>query len=315
MSTNTSDNLHSELERDIEHRSPREEILYKLRRDYIGLLGLVGLVVVLVATVVGPMVTPYQPLEPNYAQIQQAPSMAHPMGTDHLGRDTFSRVLLGGRFSLLIGVGSILFATFFGVLFGGVAGYTGRDWLDELLMRAMDLLIAFPALLLGLAIVGMIGKGSLSVGGVQISNLHKMILIIGLVYTPRFARVTRGAVLQESSKAYVKMARLEGASHLRVFSRELLVNILSPLLVLFTYRIGSAMIVAAGFGFLGIGITPPKPGWGVMLASGRSYIASGSWWMVVFPGLALAITIMSLNLFGDAVRDALDPNVSTDEQV
>lgn len=308
-------NLNNQLEQDIEHRTPREEIIYKLKRDYIGIIGLLGILSVLIAITVGPMLTPYEPLVPSYGELHQTPSIEHPMGTDHLGRDVLSRVLLGGRYSLMIGFFSIVFATFFGVIFGGVAGYTDREWLDEFLMRGMDLLIAFPVLLLGLAIVGILGKGSVSVGGFEISNLYKMILIIGLVYTPRFARVTRGAVLQESSKAYVKMARLEGASHIQIFFKELFVNILSPLLVLFTYRIGSSMIVAAGFGFLGIGITPPKPGWGVMLANGRSYIASGSWWLVVFPAIALAITIISLNLFGDAIRDALDPNVSTDEQV
>lgn len=304
-----------ELETEVEHRTPREEVMVKLKRDKVGIAGLIGLTAVLLVTVFGPILTPYDALEPNYAQIHLSPSVDHPFGTDHLGRDTMSRVVLGARYSLMIGVGSIVFASFFGILFGGLAGYTDRDWIDEVFMRAMDVVIAFPALLLGIAIVGIIGKGSVGIGAFEITNLHKMILIIGTVYVPRFARVTRGAVMQEASRDYVKMARLEGASHPRIFMREVFPNILSPILVLFTFRIGSAMIAAAGFGFLGIGITPPKPGWGVMLANGRSYLASGSWWMVVFPGLALAITIMSLNLFGDAVRDALDPNVSVDEEV
>lgn len=309
-----TEQLDRQLEGNIEQQGPREEIILKFKQDYVGIAGLIGLTAVIAAAVFGPMLTPYDPLTPDYNALHLAPSMEHPMGTDHLGRDTMSRVLLGARYSLMIGFFSILFATFWGVLIGGTAGYTSKEWLDETLMRSMDVMLAFPAILLGIALVGIVGGEGFSFGFLSVTNLHIMILIIGLVYTPRFARVTRGAVLKEASQSYVKMSRLEGASHRYIFTREIFINILPPILVLFTYRTGSAMIVAAGFGFLGIGVTPPTPGWGVMLANGKEYIASGSWWMVIFPGLALATTIMALNLFGDAVRDALDPNVSTLEE-
>lgn len=293
------------------YRTPSQEVIHQLRHDLMGRLGLVGLVVIFVAALIGPMLSPYSPVEPNYGALLQPPSVEHPMGTDQLGRDILTRLLVGARYSLAIGIGSILFATSIGVLGGIVAGYTTREWLDETLMRFMDVLISFPAIVLGLAVMGILGTDPISVGPLQLGALEKMILVIGMVYTPRFARITRGAVLKERGKDYVRMARIEGAAHRTIVFREILLNVLSPILVMFSYRIGSAMIVAAGLGFLGIGVQPPTPSWGVMISVGKDHLSSGEWWMTLFPGIALAVTIMCWNLLGDSVRDALDPNVST----
>lgn len=296
------------------YRTPSQEVVHQLRHDLMGRLGLVGLVVIIVAAVVGPMLSPYSPVEPDYGALLQHPSLEHPMGTDQLGRDVMTRLLVGARYSLAIGISSILFATSVGVLGGIIAGYTNREWLDETLMRFMDVLISFPAIVLGLAVMGILGTDPISVGPLQFGALEKMIVVIGLVYTPRFARITRGAVLKERGKDYVRMARIEGATHRTIVFREILLNVLSPILVMFSYRIGSAMIVAAGLGFLGIGVQPPTPSWGVMISIGKDHLNSGEWWLTLFPGIALAVTIMCWNLLGDSVRDALDPNVSTVEE-
>jgi peptide/nickel transport system permease protein len=296
------------------YRTPAQEVVHQLRHDPLGLIGLLGLIVIVAAALVGPLISPFGPTEPNYNALLQSPSLEHPMGTDQMGRDTMTRLLVGARYSLLIGVGSISVATTVGILGGIVAGYTTREWLDETLMRFMDVLISFPAIVLGLAVMGILGTDPISVGPVEIGALGKIIVVIGLVYTPRFARITRGAVLKERGKDYVRMARIEGASHPTIVFREILLNILSPILVMFSYRIGSAMIVAAGLGFLGIGVQPPTPSWGAMISTGKDHLHSGEWWLTLFPGIALAVTIMCWNLLGDSVRDALDPNVSTVEE-
>lgn len=298
----------------VTYRTPKEEVVHQLRNDLMGLLGLVGIVVIVAAALVGPELSPYEPLNPNYGALLEGPSAEHPMGTDQLGRDVMTRLLVGARYSLAIGVASILVATSAGILGGIVAGYTTRDWLDDSLMRFMDVLISFPAIVLGLAVMGILGTDPIAVGPFDIGALEKMIIVIGMVYTPRFARVTRGAVLKERGKDYVKMARIEGASHPTIVFREILLNILSPILVMFSYRIGSAMIVAAGLGFLGIGVQPPTPSWGAMISVGKDHLYSGEWWLTLFPAIALAVTIMCWNLLGDSVRDALDPNVSTVEE-
>lgn len=302
--------LESKLETKTEYRTPTQQLVHEFRNDLMGMIALVLLFGIVLSAIFGPMVTIHSPTEPSYDAINQPPSADHLLGTDHLGRDVLSRVLSGARYSLIIGVGSITFAGVLGITLGSIAGYTRREWLDELVMRLLDILIAFPAILLGIAVMGMMDN----LGGIGIGVLERMILIIGAVYAPRFARVTRGAVLKERNKDYVEIAKLDGMSDTYILTREISLNIISPLLVLFSYRIGSAMIVAAGLGFLGIGVQPPQPGWGVMIATGKEYIINGHWWMIVAPGTALALTIMSFNMIGDAVRDALDPNVSTLEE-
>lgn len=292
------------------HRTELETLIHHFRHDMIGLVSLVLLGFILAVTLLGPVIIPKDPIAQNYDAIRASPGGEFFFGTDHLGRDVLSRMVLGGRYSIAIGFTSILIASTLGILIGGVAAYTSREWLDETLMRGMDIIISFPAIVMGIAVMGIFGDGTIEIGPVAITNFWKLVIIIGVIYTPRFARVTRGAVLQEKGKSYVLMSRIEGASHRYVFLREIFPNVLSPLLVLITYRIGSAMILAAALSFLGIGIQSPTPSWGNMLADSRDLIFIGVWWVTVFPAIALATTIVCLNILGDSIRDALDPDVS-----
>ncbi|MFP9191402.1 ABC transporter permease [Natrialbaceae archaeon A-CW1-1] len=295
------------------YRTPLKQVLYKFRRDKFALLGVLSFASIVLVVMIGPILSPYDPIRGDYSSLRLAPSLVHPMGTDHLGRDVMTRVMVGGRYSMQVGFGAILFASTFGTVFGAIAGYTKKEIVDELIMRSMDVLISIPAIILGIAVLGILGTEPFDFGFWTIGNIQKLVFVIGLVYMPRFARVTRGAVLKERGKDYVTLARLEGASHTRILISEIFPNITPPLLVLFSYRIGSAMIVAAALGFLGIGIQAPNPGWGVMLAQGREYLGAGDFWMIVFPGVALAATIISINVIGDGIRDALDPDVLENE--
>jgi len=298
-----------QLETEIEFTTRTEELIRTFRSDYLGLIGFGLLFVIIISIIFGPEISPYGGVEPTYDSVT-GPSAEHPLGTDHLGRDILTRILVGGRYSLTIGVSSIALATILGTTFGSIAGYTKKEYIDEIIMRFMDILLSFPAILLGIAILGMIDPEMLSVGSFTVPDIALLIFVVGLVYTPRFARVVRGTVLSERNKEYVLLARLEGQSDYSIMTKEIFINILSPLLVLISYRIGSAMIIAAGLTFLGFGLSPPTPGWGVMIVEGRDFILLGHWWMVAFPSIALGLTIMSFNLVGDTLRDALDPNVS-----
>jgi ABC-type dipeptide/oligopeptide/nickel transport system permease subunit len=293
-----------------EYRTPLEEILFKFKRDWFALIGVIGFLFILMFIILGPVFSPYDPLHSDYEAIRSGPSLAHPMGTDHIGRDIMTRVMVGGRYSLIVGFGAIFFATLVGATTGAIAGYVRNDLVDEGIMRSMDVLIAIPAIILGIAVLGMLGTEPIDLGIWAVGNVQKLIFVIGLVYIPRFARVMRGAVLKERNKDYVTLALLEGSSHSRLLLREILPNVTAPLLVLISYRIGSAMIVAAALGFLGIWIQAPAPSWGVMLAQGRAYLVVWDWWMIVFPGAMLSATIICVNIIGDGIRDAMDPEVS-----
>ncbi|WP_256301754.1 ABC transporter permease [Haloarchaeobius salinus] len=297
-----------------EYRSELQTLLHHFRHDLLGVGALVLLGVVLLVTIIGPFLLPRGAIEQNYGSIRAPPGAEFLLGADQLGRSVLSRVVVGGRYSIAIGILSVLFAGTLGTAIGGVAGYTDREWLDEVFMRSMDVIMSFPAIVMGIAVMGIFGNDAISIGPVELTNFWKLILIIGVIYMPRFARITRGAVLQEKGKSYVLLSRIEGASHAHVFLRELLPNVLSPLLVMFTYRIGSAMILAAALSFLGIGIQPPTPSWGNMLAASRDLIFIDVWWVTVFPALALATTIICFNILGDSVRDALDPDVDIPEE-
>ncbi|MFC4248426.1 ABC transporter permease [Natribaculum luteum] len=292
-----------------EYRTELQTLLHHFRHDLLGVVALALLGFVLLMTVAGPMLLSRGPIEQNYASIRAPPGSEFLLGADQLGRSVLSRMVVGGRYSIAIGVLSVLFAGTLGTVIGSAAAYTDREWLDEMFMRSMDVIMSFPAIVMGIAVMGIFGSDPISVGPVEMTNFWKLVMIIGVIYTPRFARITRGAVLQEKGKSYVLLSRIEGASHAHVFLREILPNVLSPLLVMFTYRIGSAMILAAALSFLGIGIQPPTPSWGNMLADSRDLIFIDVWWVTVFPALALATTIVCLNILGDSIRDALDPDV------
>ncbi|MBX3578512.1 MAG: ABC transporter permease subunit [Rhizobiaceae bacterium] len=218
------------------------------------------------------------------------------LGTDAVGRDMLSRLIYGTRFSLFIGVIVTVIALTGGIFIGVVAGYF-RGWVDTVIMRVMDIILAFPSLLLALVLVAVLGPG-----------LTNAMIAIALVFQPHFVRLTRAAVMSEKSRDYVVAAKVAGAGHLRLMFRTILPNCLAPLIVQATLSFSNAILDAAALGFLGMGAQPPTPEWGTMLAESREFILR-AWWVVTLPGLAILITVLAINLMGDGLRDALDPKL------
>lgn len=221
-------------------------------------------------------------------------SSKHWLGTDASGRDVLSRLIYGARISLFLGIIPVLLAFALGVPVGLSAGYFGGK-VDEILMRVNDCLLAFPSILLALIVVAFLGQG--------IGNL---MIAVGISYAPTFARIIRSSVLSERNRDYVASAQSLGSGHSRIVSRHIFPNIMGPLIVVFTITFASALLEAAGLSFLGLGVRPPTAEWGSMLADGKNYFYDG-WWMIIFPGLAIFAVVMSLNILGDTLRDALDP--------
>ena len=265
-------------------------------------IGLIVLLIMVFIAVFAPLLAPHSP-ELQYRDALLVPpvwdeggSWTYILGTDAVGRDMLSRLMYGARFSLVIGVVVVVLALIGGITLGLIAGYF-RGWVDVVIMRVMDIILAFPSLLLALVLVAVLGPG-----------LTNAMLAIALVLQPHFARLVRAAVMAESSRDYVTSARLAGASHFRLMLVTILPNCLAPLIVQATLSFSSAILEAAALGFLGLGAQPPTPEWGTMLATAREFITRAPW-VVTFPGLAILITVLAINLMGDGLRDALDPKL------
>ena len=265
-------------------------------------IGLFVFVLLVLAALFAPLLAPYAPDVQDKTAFLRPPawqaggSAQYLLGTDPVGRDILSRLLYGARFSLLIGAVVVTLALTGGITLGLLAGYF-RGWVDVAIMRVMDLILAFPSLLLALVMVTILGPG-----------LFNAMLAIALVLQPHFARLVRAAVMAEKSREYVVAAKVAGAGHTRLMLRTILPNCLAPLIVQATLSFSNAILEAAALGFLGLGAQPPTPEWGTMLASAREFILR-AWWVVTFPGLAILITVLAINLVGDGLRDALDPKL------
>jgi len=265
-------------------------------------LGLFVFVALIVVAILAPLIAPFPPEQQFREFIRMAPPFAggtQPqfwLGTDEVGRDILSRLIHGARYSLFIGFVVVLGAMVVGVVLGLLAGYF-RGWVDAVIMRVMDIILAFPSLLLALVLVAILGPG-----------LFNAMIAIALVLQPHFARLARAAVMSEKSREYVTSAKVAGAGHLRLMFVTILPNCLGPLIVQATLSFSNAILEAAALGFLGMGAQPPTPEWGTMLARAREFITS-AWWIVTFPGLAILITVLAINLIGDGLRDALDPKL------
>ncbi len=266
----------------------------RLRQQRLAMVGGAILVVLLGVALLAPLLAPYDPLEQDLYARLQPPSMAHPLGTDDFGRDILSRMIYGSRISLRIGAASITAALLVGTLLGLWAGYWG-GWADTLIMRCMDLLLAFPSILLAIAIVAVAGPG-----------IDNAIMAVSIVLIPQFARLVRSSVLTVREAAYVEAARALGAGQARILFVGVLPNCMAPIIVQTTLGLGTAILDAAGLSFLGLGAQPPTPEWGAMLAGGRELLMDAPW-VMTFPGLAIFIVVLAINLFGDGLRDALDP--------
>ena len=276
------------------HRSQTREALRALLSHRFALVCLVVLGFVVLAGLFGGMLAPYGVNATNIGDRLQPPSGEHWFGTDELGRDVFSRVLAAAGVSLRVGVVAVAISLVAGVAIGLLAGYYGR-FVDDALMRLMDMLFAFPAVLLAIAILAVLGSG-----------VENAMIAIGVVYTPIFARVTRAGVLAVREEVYVRAARSVGAGDLRIMGVHVLPNVAGPIIVQTSLSLAFAILSEAALSFLGLGVQPPAPSWGRMLFDGRDFIQQ-AWWMGLFPGAAIFLTVLSFNIVGDALRDALDP--------
>ena len=289
--------------------APRMGLAHQLREFWYyfsvnrgAVIGLVVFILLVLSAVFADWIAPHSPIQQYRDALLVPPSWTEGgkatflLGTDAVGRDILSRLIHGARYSLLIGTVVVFIALVSGIVIGLVAGYA-RGWVDTVLMRIMDLILAFPSLLLALVMVAILGPGLLN-----------MMIAIALVLQPHFVRLTRSAVLGELGKDYVTSARVAGAGHLRLMFYTILPNCLAPLIVQATLSFSSAILDAAALGFLGLGAQPPTPEWGTMLAEARQFILR-AWWVVTFPGLAILITVLAINLIGDGLRDALDPKL------
>lgn len=271
----------------------------QLRQDKAALAGGALLLIIIALTMLADLVAPHDPLEQSRdsRDLLAPPNAEHWMGTDDLRRDVLSRVLHGGRTTISVGVVSISAAISVGLVLGLMAGYFGGG-VDDLISRILDIMLTLPAILMAIVVVTILGAG-----------LQNAMLAVSIASMPAFARLVRGDTLVEKNKIYVEGSRSMGASHWHIMWQHILPNVISSVIVVGTLRVASAIQIAAGLSFLGLGAQIPHPEWGAMLSLGRNYIRSGQWWMTVFPGLAIFITVMCINLLGDGLRDALDPRL------
>jgi peptide/nickel transport system permease protein len=275
-----------------ERPTQRWAALRFVARDKKALVGLIVLTILVVAAIFAPYLTPYDPNAQDFKMIG-APSWAHPLGTDDLGRDLLSRLIHGGRISLFVGTSTVLMALLVGVVLGVSAGYYG-GWLDTIIMRYIDLQWAFPNFIIAVYLVAVFGTG-----------LANVIIAISLAFIDDFARIARSMVLTIKEEQYIAAARTLGASDNRIMWRHILPNATAPIIVQATVSVSYAILAEAGLSFLGLGVQTDTPTWGLILADSRSFI-SRAWWLGVFPGLFIMVTVLSINFLGDALRDLLD---------
>jgi ABC-type dipeptide/oligopeptide/nickel transport system permease subunit len=268
----------------------------RLRRNRWAMTGAAVLTALVVVAVAAPVVAPYDPAEQDYNHVLEGFSLFHPFGTDNFGRDIFSRVIFGARISLSVGLLGVALGLGAGMLVGLVAGNFG-GWVDDVLMRALDLLLAFPQLLLAIMVITVLGVDD-----------RNVIVAIGIFSLPVFARVVRSQILSLKQLDFVLAARASGAGDVRILASHLLPNALASILVLASLRLGTAILTVATLSFLGLGIRPPAPEWGTMLSDGRQLLQIAPH-VAIFPGLAIVVSVLSVNLLGDGLRDALDPRL------
>lgn len=280
---------------DVEVRA-RPGLLRRLSRHRTALVGLAILTAFVVATALAALLFPGDANEANFEQVLQRPSSRHVLGTDQLGRDLLTRIVYGARVSFVIGILAVALSAAVGVPVGLASGYYGGA-IDIAVQRLVDLLLAFPAFLLALTLISVLGVG-----------ITNVVVAVGVATMPVYIRLVRGVALSLRQQTYVEAAQALGAADSRIIRRHVLPNCLAPLIVQSTLQLGTAILAAAGLGFLGLGVKPPTPEWGTMLGEGQTYLLS-SWYIATFPGMAIFLAVMAFNLLGDGLRDALDPRM------
>jgi peptide/nickel transport system permease protein len=275
------------------------QVMKLFLRNKLATLGLVLIIAWTVVAVVAPLIAPYAPDATELDAKLQSPSTAHWFGTDQFGRDILSRVLHASQISIWTGLIAVAISFFIGVPLGGIAAYYG-GWLGNLIMRIMDIFLAFPSLILAMAIAAAMGPGLISA-----------MIAVGIVGIPEFARLMYSQTIYLKEREFVEASLSIGVRNRTILMRHIFPNALAPLLVRITLGMGFAILTAASLSFLGLGVKPPLAEWGAMISDGREYIITGEWWIVTFPGLAIATTILGFNLLGDGLRDVLDPRLRT----
>ena len=289
-------NIKVENKRANKKKSQLGEVWFRLKKDKLALVGLTILILLILMAIFAGVIAPYEYDEQNLNNILQSPNKEHLFGTDEFGRDIFSRIIYGSRISLQVGFIAVSIAAIIGGFLGAVAGYfSGKT--DNIIMRAMDILLSIPQMLLAISIVAALGSG-----------LTNLMIAVGISSIPQYARIVRAAVISIKNEEFVEAAKATGSGDLRIIFRHILPNCLAPIIVQATLGVALAILTAAGLSFIGLGIEPPTPEWGSMLSGGRGYIRDYSY-MTLFPGLAIVITIFALNVLGDGLRDALDPKL------
>lgn len=275
-------------------RAPRRAFARAFARNSTAVLGLVIVAFYVMLALNAPLIAPHSPTRMEATRALEGPSAMHWLGTDRYGRDILSRIIFGARPTLTIAAGAVVLALLVGAPIGVIAGYFGH-WLDNVLMRLMDVLLSFPALLLALVVIAVLGQLTVSV-----------IFAIGLVYVPQFARIARSAVLGIKELEYVEAGRALGSSTLKLLQRHIVPNIMSPLIVQASLNLSLAVLYESALSFLGMGTQPPTPSWGLMLSDGRRFMELAPW-TAIAPGVSIMLLVLGLNLLGDALRDLLDP--------
>jgi len=274
-------------------------VRYVLTGNPVTLTAFVLLTGIVILAVFGPAIAPYDPLATDAAKALQKPSAAHWFGTDHLGRDMLSRVIVATRLDLLISVAAVALSIVAGSLIGALAGYYG-GWTDRISGRVIDTIMAFPLFVLAMGIVAALGN-----------TIENIVYATAIINLPFYARVVRAEVIIRRNAGFVQAAKLSGNSDLRILAAHIFPNTLPPLMVQASLNMGWAILNAAGLSFIGLGVRPPTPEWGIMVAEGANFIVSGEWWLALFPGAALMLAVFTFNLVGDGLRDIVDPRQRT----
>ena len=284
------------IAQDTRKRSPWRDVWYRLRKNKSALFGMFIIFLLFFFAITADFIAPYGIDDQNLALGISKPGPGYPMGTDNFGRDIMSRIIHGSRISLMVGFISVSISLIIGGSLGAIAGYFGGK-LDNIIMRTMDILLAIPSILLAISIVSALGPGLINV-----------MIAVGISSIPSYSRIVRASVITLKDQEFIEAARAVGTSNFRIITKHLIPNSLAPIIVQATLGVAGAILSAAGLSFIGLGIQPPTPEWGAMLSTGRQYIRDFPH-ITAFPGLAIMVTIFGLNLFGDGLRDALDPRL------
>lgn len=287
---------HSEAEEDVAKSSQFREFCRRFSRNKIGMVGLCILILMILMAILAPILAPDGYDLQVLSESLQPPSREHLLGTDNLGRDILSRIIWGSRYSLSVGIISVAIAAVLGAVLGVIAGFYGGTT-ESLIMRILDVFMGIPPILLALSVAAALGGG-----------LMNLMIAVSISSVPSFARIVRASVMSVKAQEFVEAARGTGCSNIRIMFKYVFPNCLSPLIVQSTLGVASAILAASTMSFIGLGLQPPIPEWGAMLSVGRAYIRQ-AWWTCTFPGIMIALTVFALNVFGDGMRDALDPKM------